>query len=149
MMVEIADPVAGVRYQLDMQKRSALRSPWQPAMQPYLQNAEPPESLGTRIIEGLRVEGVQRHRLIVAAAHPRDPSLESWSETWYSPELQIRVLQRIKSAFSGESLVRLQNIRREEPDASLFELPEDFQVEDPPVVANPQSLTSIPQRKMP
>jgi hypothetical protein len=50
-------------------------------------------------------------------------------ETWYSPELQMILLQKESGPF-GESTTRVENLNRAEPDPRLFQIPSDYTVVD-------------------
>ena len=53
------------------------------------------------------------------------------NESWFSPELKVQVLQKNSDPRSGESTTRLTNISRAEPDASLFQVPADYEIMEP------------------
>ncbi len=83
-------------------------------------------ALGEKEIEGVRVEGKSTVRTIAAGEiGNRNPILVT-SESWYSPELQVTVFSRQADPRFGETTYRLSNIRREEPDASLFAVPPGY-----------------------
>ena len=50
------------------------------------------------------------------------------TERWYSKELQTTVMSRRSDPRSGETIFRLTNINRNEPAASLFEVPGDYKL---------------------
>jgi hypothetical protein len=52
------------------------------------------------------------------------------SEQWYSPELQVLILTIHRDPRRGETIYRLINIKRFEPDRSLFEIPANYIVID-------------------
>jgi len=74
------------------------------------------ESLGTRVIAGLKCEGWLE----------KTPA--GTTETWISKELKIVVLLKSSDPRTGES--RITNLSRAEPDASLFQPPPDYKVVD-------------------
>lgn len=83
-------------------------------------------ALGEKEIEGVRVEGKSTVRTIAAGEiGNRNPILVT-SESWYSPELRVTVYSRQADPRFGETTYRLSNIRREEPDASLFAVPPGY-----------------------
>ncbi|MFN0110014.1 MAG: energy transducer TonB [Blastocatellia bacterium] len=88
------------------------------------------ESLGKQTIEGIEVEGKRTTTTIPAGAIGNERSIEMVSETWYSPELQTTIMTKRNDPTSGESTFRLTNIRRGEPDASLFQVPADYTVKE-------------------
>jgi hypothetical protein len=84
------------------------------------------ESLGSQVIEGVSCEGKRETRVIPAGAIGNERAIEITSETWTSPELHALVLRKRTDPRSGETTYRLTNIKRGEPDPSLFRVPEGF-----------------------
>ncbi len=88
------------------------------------------EALESKIIDGIKVEGVRRTVTIAAGAIGNVQPLELVIERWFSPELQVVVMTRRYDPRFGETIYRLTNIQREEPAADLFRIPSDFRIED-------------------
>ncbi|MDX2044517.1 MAG: energy transducer TonB [Acidobacteriota bacterium] len=88
------------------------------------------ESLGKQMIEGVEAEGKRTVTTIPVGAIGNERSIEIVSESWYSPELQTTVMSKRTDPTSGETTFRLTNIRRGEPDASLFQVPSDYTVKE-------------------
>lgn len=143
-MVEISDPVAGARYLLDVQSKAATTMP--KAQFGLNQRAErkdavarkqqaggslfqrTTESLGTEQMAGVTVEGTRTTETIPAGAIGNGKPLVIVSERWYSPELQTTVYSKHTDPRFGTTVYQLGNISREEPDASLFQVPSDYTV---------------------
>lgn len=89
------------------------------------------ERLGTRDIEGLRAEGTRTTMTVPAGAIGNQLPLETVSERWYSPELQVVVMTRRSDPRFGETVYRLTNVVRGEPSPDLFEVPAGYQVREP------------------
>lgn len=87
------------------------------------------ESLGTKTIEGVSAEGKRETRTIAAGAIGNERPIEIVSETWYSPDLHTVVLSKRNDPRIGETIMRLTEINRGEPDASLFQPPPGSKVE--------------------
>jgi len=87
------------------------------------------ESLGTQMIEGVSAEGARITKTIPAGAIGNEKAIVITSETWTSPELQVVVLSKRSDPRFGETVYKLTNITRAEPDASLFQLPNDAKKE--------------------
>jgi hypothetical protein len=96
------------------------------------------ESLGTQTIEGVLAEGSRTTVTYPMGAIGNDRPITTTSETWNSPELKMVVLSKNSDPRNGESTTRLTNISRAEPDASLFQVPPDYEVIDP--------QTAVPKR---
>jgi hypothetical protein len=88
------------------------------------------ESLGNQTFEGVIAEGTRSTLTIPAGEIGNTLPIEIVDETWYSPELQIMVMTRHRDPRSGETIYRLNNINRSEPDRSLFEVPPDYTVSE-------------------
>jgi hypothetical protein len=152
-MVTISDPVAGVHYSLDPVRKVAMRSrPSRGRAElpgPMISSKhigpdevglairgepEPPdlqtEQLGTKEYEGVRAEGTRTVATLPAGAIGNVRPIEIVSERWYSPELRVVVFSRRADPRFGETIYRLTNITRAEPDASLFQVPADYKRED-------------------
>jgi hypothetical protein len=154
-MVTISDPVADVHYSLDPVRKVAMRLP-APSGKMSIGVAagstivserigpevalevrgepEPPdvktEQLGTKEIEGVRAEGTRTTTTLPAGAIGNVRPIQIVSERWYSPELHVVVLSRRADPRFGETIYRLANITRTEPDASLLQVPPDYKRED-------------------
>lgn len=84
------------------------------------------ESLGTQTIEGVMAVGTRTTRTIPAGEIGNERPLEITSEVWTSPDLQMVVLSKRNDPRIGETVYRLTNIQRSEPDPSLFQIPNGF-----------------------
>lgn len=88
------------------------------------------ESLGTQTIEGLIAEG---HRTTITFSEGtvgNDREFVSTMETWQSQELGMTVLSKNSDPRTGERTEKLINVSRTEPDASLFQVPSDYTIEE-------------------
>jgi hypothetical protein len=84
--------------------------------------------LGDKHFDGVRAEGKSTVWTIPAGKIGNRNPINITSETWYSPELQVMVHSRYHDPRTGETVYRLANIRRAEPSAELFKVPEDYKV---------------------
>ncbi len=84
------------------------------------------ESLGTQTIEGISAVGTRTTRTIPAGEIGNERPLEITSEVWTSPDLQMIVMSKRNDPRVGETVYRLTNIQRAEPDPSLFQVPSGF-----------------------
>lgn len=88
------------------------------------------ESLGMRMIEGVQATGTRTTTTYPAGFFGNDRPLTTTTEVWTSPDLKAMVLMTNSDPRSGETTTRMTNIVQAEPDASLFEVPSDYQVVD-------------------
>ncbi|MGI5010878.1 MAG: hypothetical protein ACRYGO_06650 [Janthinobacterium lividum] len=87
--------------------------------------------LGTRDFHGVKATGTERSYEIPAGEiGNRNPIVVS-TETWTSPELQVVVYQKRSDPRAGDTVLRLEQLKREEPAAALFSVPSDYTVKDP------------------
>jgi len=92
----------------------------------------PPESLGTRQMEGVTVTGTRRTETIPAGRIGNDRPITITDERWESPELKVLVSSQHHDPRTGDVEYRLTNISRAEPPAHLFAVPADYQIVDAP-----------------
>jgi hypothetical protein len=84
------------------------------------------EALDPQVIEGLNATGVRITTTIPAGQVGNAQELKIISEQWTSDELQLLVMTRHSDPRSGETVYRLRNVVRAEPDSSLFTVPADY-----------------------
>ena len=148
--VMIHDPVAEAVYMLNPQKKTAQKMTFTPrhsASAGARRDAAAPaeaetgvrgphgfggsvktESLGSQVIDGIQVEGTRHTLTIPAGAIGNDQAIQSVTERWYSPDLQVVVKSIRNDPRFGQTVYQLSNIRRGEQPATLFEVPSDFTV---------------------
>lgn len=81
------------------------------------------ESLGSQVIEGINAEGTRETRTIPAGKIGNEKPIVITVEKWTSPDLQTVVLSKRNDPRFGETVYKLTDINRGEPDASLFQPP--------------------------
>jgi len=155
--VMIHDPVAGVTYSLEPRSHAAhvshnttfnftvnkdavesmlkekMSAEAMAKVKARVRGPEPntkSEELGSQVMEGVSVQGKRVTRTIPAGDIGNDRALEIVTETWFSPELQVVVMSRTTDPRSGDSVYKLTNVSRAEPDRSLFEVPADYQIRE-------------------
>ena len=92
-------------------------------------------SLGSREFDGVRADGKKTTWTIPAGRIGNKLPIEIVSERWHSPELNVVVSTRHADPRSGERIYRLENIKRDEPNAELFKVPADFALKAAPARA--------------
>jgi hypothetical protein len=148
-VVNIEDPIAGIHYFLDTERKIARRlvypRPTAPVATPTMAASGLPgglvesfpkfrdvrtttEFLGTQLIEGLATDG-QRITSVSPTSMPGCDENVALSESWYSPELRMTLLQK-RSNCMGDGTTRLEHINRAEPDPLLFQVPPDYTIVD-------------------
>ena len=84
------------------------------------------EDLGKQNIEGVAASGVRSTTTIPAGDIGNLQPIKVVSEQWFSPDLQVLVMTRHTDPRTGETIYKLQNIVRAEPDRTLFTVPADY-----------------------
>jgi len=147
--VFINDPVGGMSYMLDASSHTARQLPGMArrsrkvadsgaqvktesagamVKQRGMANVKT-DDLGTQVIDGLAVQGKRITRTVLAAQAGSERDIEVVTETWTSPELQMVVMSKTSDPRFGDSIYKLTNISRAEPDPALFTVPSDYQVQ--------------------
>lgn len=125
-LTEIFDPVAGVAYLLDDQKKIAHRMSLPPAKAPTAIPVADPRmtiaTLGSQLIEGVAADGTRKELRGPGGSGPVVMTVE----TWESPELKLTLLLKSSNGYTS----RLTNLSRSEPDPSLFQPPTGYTVVD-------------------
>jgi hypothetical protein len=88
------------------------------------------EDLGTETVEGINAVGTRTTITIPAGQIGNERAIEIVDERWFSPDLQTMVMTRHSDPRSGETVYRLTNINRVEPDRSLFDVPADYTLKE-------------------
>src|SRR5262245_43439028 len=99
------------------------------------------ETLGTEMVEGVAAEGTRVTHTIPAGSVGNERPIEIIFERWFSQELKMEVLVKNLDPRRGETIQRLTNITRSEPDPSLFEIPSDYTLQElqPPVLGRDEA----------
>jgi len=153
-VIAIGDPVAGVHYLLDPEKKVAHKmtrpnggkngagskdkaQAFEQKMQQRLASEEASgqvkkESLGTQTIKenGLSAEGTRITRTIPAGQIGNSNPIQIVFERWYSPDLQIVVKSMRSDPRFGTTTYVLTNVQRTEPAAAMFTVPADYTVKE-------------------
>jgi hypothetical protein len=86
-------------------------------------------SLGTQTINGVSATGTRTTRTIPAGAIGNQKPIVITVERWYSEDLQTTVLTKRSDPRTGDTVTQLTNIQRQEPAATLFQVPADYTIE--------------------
>ena len=138
-MIIIMDPVAGYRYVLNPQNKTAHQMPLHPPKRPAgAAEGEPPArpsdanvsttDLGSKTILGLSATGTRVTRTIPAGQIGNANAIEVVTERWVSTDLQIPLSMTHKDPMMGTMTTTVTAVTRGEPSASLFQVPSDYKV---------------------
>jgi TonB family protein len=88
------------------------------------------ERLNNQPVEGIECEGTRTVTTMPVGAIGNDRPIETVSETWYSLELSMMILSKRSDPRFGESIYRVTNIDRGEPESALFQVPPNYTIKD-------------------
>ncbi|MGB7750230.1 MAG: hypothetical protein WCF88_01660 [Candidatus Acidiferrales bacterium] len=134
----VNDPVAGTRYILEADTKTARQMPPPPDKAEFARKGHTgaaaadkdvvTTSLGTQTIGGVTAEGTRYTRTIPAGQIGNVKPIVITTERWYSADLQMVVMTKRSDPRSGDTTFQMTNIARTEPAASLFQVPTDYTV---------------------
>jgi len=139
--ITISDPVAGVDYLLDpahkTYRKVVVRTGKRPGGNPPPkfqgdnQNRGASTDLGFQTISGLSCKGTRFTRTIPANSPlGNEQPLTITTDRWYSPDLSIDIQTQTTDPSRGNTSTTLSNINRNEPDASLFQVPAGYTLQE-------------------
>ncbi|HTX39000.1 MAG TPA: hypothetical protein VME43_28440 [Bryobacteraceae bacterium] len=144
----ITDPVAGVAYRLDPETKTALKHSVDPRsvagqaivlgqslvdVATALANIQPNlavEDLGTQVVNGVSAQGVRTTRTIPAGTLGNDRDLKTVVERWGATDLRVLVKSVTTDSRSGTTTYDLTNLVLASPDASLFQVPAGYTIQE-------------------
>ena len=146
-VIEIRDFVGGYEYTLDPSAKVAHRikipEKFTPnrlvvlGEEPALTTTKPidgiqirRENLRERNIEGVMAQGIRTTTTIPIGLEGNDAPIVRTDEVWYSPELKLTLQFSSNDPRRGETIDKMVNIKRGEPDPALFQIPSDFSIVD-------------------
>jgi hypothetical protein len=145
----INDPVAGKQYLLQTEKKTFTIVPWKgaTAIRPpveaplpstamslqvgYFRGAPEAEcktfALGEQIVAGMKAVGTRLEYTVPSETCGNQKPITVGVEQWFSPELGVVLQTTHGSSIGAESIWKIEQIVRAEPDPSLFGVPTDYQ----------------------
>lgn len=138
--VTIIDPVAGVQYYCSAFRKVCTRMRYQPppaSVRPHVTTPQKSrditvEDLGTSNISGVDVEGKQITRVVPEGMLGNDRPLTTTEELWHSNELDVDIQLKRTDPRTGTHTTTMTEVNLGEPDASYFQIPEGYRVEERP-----------------
>jgi hypothetical protein len=89
------------------------------------------KELAHDVVEGMVVRHGRESVKTPPNSSWKSPAYATLTDYWFSQELQFFVLVKRTGPGKSQHTVKLSDISRAEPDASLFALPSDYQVSEP------------------
>jgi hypothetical protein len=84
------------------------------------------EDLGYTTLNGIQARGTRVTHTIPARVSGTGKPVQMVDEVWFSEELQMNMLEQHTDGRSGLQTLAILSIKREEPDAALFEVPPGY-----------------------
>ena len=81
-------------------------------------------------MEGLSVHGRRTTITYPIGVLGNDREIANVSEIWSNTELGLMILQDRSDPRNGETITKLENVSRSQPDPTLFQLPADYKIVD-------------------
>ena len=134
----IDDPATRTRYMLQSTDKVAVAVPISPCRDPNNTVSPAPTqslrplNLGEREVEGEKAVGSRIVSTIPAGAIGNDQPITMSAEQWYGQDLKVVVEATYVDPRTGETRYKLRDIKRQEPDATLFKVPTDYSQEVAP-----------------
>lgn len=103
-------------------------------------------ALGSKEIEGVKAHGERTSWTIEAGKIGNEKPIQIVRDVWTSPDLLLTVLSRDADPLSGETVYRLANLKRGEPDAALMKVPSDYTQAGTPVAPAVPAPPAAPRK---
>jgi len=98
------------------------------------------EDLGSTTLNGLKAKGTRRSYIVSARASGTGRPVKIEDEDWYSEDLHINLLVHHTDPRIGEQTIGISALKREDPPASMFEVPKGYTI----VNADPAPAPTAP-----
>jgi hypothetical protein len=95
------------------------------------------EDLGYTTLNGFQAKGSRVTRLVPSGQSGVQKPVQVVDEFWYSEDLHMNLLERHTDVRNGVQTVAILSIQRDEPPASLFEMPAGYKIVDLTPPADP------------
>jgi hypothetical protein len=125
----IYDPVVHVARQQMIPEPATVESAPDPASRK--------EDLGTSTFDGVPAKGTRRTVTVPARASGTGDPADIEDEVWHSDELRLDLLVRHSDSRFGTQTIGVSGLKREEPPASMFEVPQGYKIVVVPPAAAP------------
>jgi len=107
------------------------------------------EDLGSSTLNGLEAKGTRRTFAVSAAGSSAGNPVEVVDEFWNSAELHLTLLVHHIDPRGSEQTTGVSGIKREEPPAAMFELPQGYKIVDVIPSAAPAAVSTPAPAKDP
>ena len=144
MSVRIFDPLTHIRIVYDPALHIARRQfvPKEPSTTALPNPSVGIQDLGTTTLNGLQARGTRRTEIVPDYKSETGETVKIEDETWYSQDLHLNLLIRHSDSRVGVETVGVSNLKREEPPASMFQVPPGYRI----LNATPAQSSTFPPK---
>ena len=132
--ITIFDPITRTRTTLTPVASQAtvvvLPPPQDRSASPATRSQPEREDLGLSSIDGLSVHGFRQSRTLQEGEDGNDRPITITDEYWYSDDLQMKITVKHTDPRHGTQFVVLTQLKRDEPDHEMFEIPSGYAVQN-------------------
>jgi hypothetical protein len=89
------------------------------------------KELDHNVVDGMMARHGRESVKFLSNSSGKNPASTQLTDYWFSQELQAFVLVKRIGPGKAQHTIKLSDIRREEPDPSLFAIPPDYEVSEP------------------
>ena len=88
------------------------------------------QDLGTEAVAGLLLHGTRKSRTVPATLSGTGREIVITDDYWYSDDLKIYLVLKHNDPRTGEQIVGITKVDRQEPDAAIFQVPSGYKIVD-------------------
>lgn len=88
------------------------------------------KDLGTETVAGLTLRGTRKLRTVPATLSGTGREVVITDDYWYSEELKVYLVLKHNDPRTGEQIVGIVKVDRQEPDAATFRIPPNYKIVD-------------------
>jgi len=96
------------------------------------------QDLGTETVAGLLLHGTRKLRRVPATLSGTGHEITITDDYWYSDDLKVYLVLRHNDPRTGEQIVGIIKVNRQEPDPSTFPIPPAYKIVDETRVEQPR-----------
>lgn len=94
------------------------------------ENGPRQEDLGTQVLDNLTIHGQRITSTIPTSVSGADKLLVVTHEYWYSEDLHLNMIIKHHDPRTGDQILNVRQVNRDDPDPQLFQVPSDYKVVD-------------------
>lgn len=132
LVVRLFDPETHTEITYDPRARTGTRqNRMEPTQKAFLAGQDvKTEDLGVSTLNGLETKGIRHWIAITTGAAWWKKSAQVEEETWTAEDLHLNLLVKRSDERAGSMTVGISNLKREEPPATMFEVPPGIRLQD-------------------